>query len=637
MEANTRDLERIFDQTITYQIPLFQRPYVWTQESNLELLWEDIQSLLDKHLRGEKVHPHFMGAVVLEQLSNATASIQSRQVIDGQQRFTTIQLFLLAARDHATSFGFTKYCERFNDLVSNRRTKIDRDDEVFKVWPTNSDRPAFRIVHGAGSPAAIAKIIAGQAQLKGISSNIIEAYRYFHEQLAHWLSGALDETDDASQLAGKSPEDRLESLWQVVKAGLQVVVIDLGEGDETQVIFETLNARGEDLLPADLVKNFLFRKAVACGDDVEKLYESHWQRLETSFWRGEIKQGRIYRPRIDVFFNHYLTLMTRDEVKSSHLFNAFKAFAQRDEPMEGSLIPMPKTPSEHIAQLARYSDIFQTFSTPGSHPRLVAFLDRLDALDTTTVYPFLLYAYAELMPDRQEEFDGILAVLESFLVRRMIVNLTPKGYNRLFVDLIRSVEKSGELSVETVTAFLRKGTGDSNRFPNNEAVGMMLAIMPLYGRLPQYKIRVILEALDAAAQAKKSEVYVLPTGLTIEHVMPQKWETFWPLPVEVGDDPASKEKAAVFRAERIDRLGNLTLINSSLNPSLSHSSWALKRPDLLMFSKLNLNQYFHSPGLDSWDEAAIEARGIHLIRQIFKIWPSIVDASPPSAPAADAA
>ena len=68
MEANTRHLERIFDQTIQYQVPLFQRPYVWTREANLEPLWEDVHALLDKLIRGGKGHPNFLGAVVLELL-----------------------------------------------------------------------------------------------------------------------------------------------------------------------------------------------------------------------------------------------------------------------------------------------------------------------------------------------------------------------------------------------------------------------------------------------------------------------------------------------------------------------------------------------------------------------------------------
>ena len=317
MEANTRHLERIFDQTIQYQVPLFQRPYVWTREQNLEPLWEDIQALLDKHLRSAKAHPHFLGAVVLEQLANSTGSIESRQVIDGQQRFTTLQLFMLAARDHAVAHGNAKYIERFSDMVSNRRNRIDHDLEAFKVWPTNSDRAAFRAVHEAGSlPKLEAKAKLDPAlQL----SNIVGAYQYFHEELDRWISGALDDGEDAAVLESKGVEDRLESLWQVVKSHLQLVVIDLDKDDETQVIFETLNARGEELLPADLIKNLLFRRAAADKADVEKLYELHWQRLETPFWREQINQGRLKRPRIDIFMNYYLTLMTRDEVKSTHL------------------------------------------------------------------------------------------------------------------------------------------------------------------------------------------------------------------------------------------------------------------------------------------------------------------------------
>jgi len=108
LEANTRNLERIFDATITYQIPLFQRPYVWDEETNWEPLWVDIQTLLDRQLQQGKCHSHFLGAVVFEQLSNATGSIEARQVIDGQQRLTTLQLFLMAARDFCEGIGNEK-------------------------------------------------------------------------------------------------------------------------------------------------------------------------------------------------------------------------------------------------------------------------------------------------------------------------------------------------------------------------------------------------------------------------------------------------------------------------------------------------------------------------------------------------
>ncbi|MEC4723279.1 DUF262 domain-containing HNH endonuclease family protein [Noviherbaspirillum sp. CPCC 100848] len=630
MEANTRKLERIFDQTITYQVPLFQRPYVWTQEANWEPLWEDIQALLDKHLRGGKVHPHFLGAVVLEQLANPTGSIESRQVIDGQQRFTTLQFFLMAARDLAAAHGSAKYVERFTDLVANRRSKIDHDDEVFKVWPTNSNRAAFRAVHEAGSPTDLDKAVKLRPELNDGSNNIIGGYKFFHSQLSDWIGGWMDDDIDADVLSGKTTDNRFDSLWHVVKDCLQVVVIDLDKNDETQVIFETLNARGEDLLPADLIKNFLFRRAVSDGENVEKLYVEHWQRFETAWWRSEVKQGRITRPRVDVFINHYLAMMTRDEVKASHLFNAFKAFANQSESITGSLLIVPKTAAEHIAQLSRYAEVFKTFFEPEKHKRLATFLRRLEAVDTTTVYPFLLYAHAELVPENTEEFDKILLLLESYLMRRMVCNLTGKNYNRYFVDLIRALDKKGVLTAEALAEYMGKSAADSTRYPDDKSFQAAIGDLPLYSRLAQYKVRAVLEALDAFAHTSKSEVQPLPAGLTIEHVMPQAWQKYWPLSEKEKIDPETglhdpiREQKAVQRRERlVNTVGNLTLITGSLNPSLSNSAWAVKRPELLKFSKLNLTQYFHEKDADVWSEDAIERRTAHFFRQLVQIWPSL--------------
>lgn len=616
MEANTRKLERIFDQTITYQVPLFQRPYVWTREKNWEPLWEDIQTLLDKQLNGGKTHPHFLGAVVLEQVANPTGSIESRQVIDGQQRFTTLQLFLMAARDHAIEHEQSKYAERFSDLVTNRRSKIDHDDEVFKVWPTNSNREAFKVVHEAGSPEGVDKQVMLRPELHERTNNIIDGYKYFHMQIEQWFNGLLEDKEDPQISSEKSLDDRFDSLWQVVKDSLQIVVIDLDQNDETQVIFETLNARGEDLLPADLIKNFLFRLAEANRDNVERLYADNWKLFETEWWRCEVRQGRITRPRVDIFINHYLTMMTREEVKSSHIFNAFKAFVRQSELSSG-----PKTAADHIAQLSRYAKVFKQFYQSDSHPRLATFMRRLDAVDTTTVIPFLLYAYAELVPDNVAEFDAILELLEAYLVRRMICGMTSKNYNRYFVELIKSLDKRGVITAERVAEQLKRSTGDSTRFPDDIILAGAITDLPLYGRLAQYKVRIILEALDAHAFNKKSEAGPLPAGLTIEHVMPQKWADNWPLRPDDKTDPMIEQKATQRRDKLLNTIGNLTLITHSLNPVLSNSAWTLKRPELLKFSKLNLTQYFHGEHAIQWGEKEIETRTFYLIEQLKEIWP----------------
>ncbi|MBO9774163.1 DUF262 domain-containing protein, partial [Xanthomonas axonopodis pv. begoniae] len=299
----------------------------------------------------------------------------------------------------------------------------------------------------------------------------------------------------------------LECIWLVVQDGLQLVVINLTAGDETQVIFETLNARGTELLPADLIKNYLFRKAArvegATEKHVENLYAKHWERFDSKFWREPVQQGRIYRPRIDLFINHYLSMMTRDEVKSTHLFNAYKNFVDHAEADPEASIPAPTTPAAHIQQLAQFGDIFQAFYEPKDHDALALFLRRLDAVDTATVYPFLLYTYASLMPDNRDEFDKILGVLESFLMRRLITNYTTKNYNRLFVDLIKAVEKAGGVSAATVAEQLGKGTGESTKFPTDDELLVAIFEQELYGRLAQKKVRAVLEALDAFSMSRE--------------------------------------------------------------------------------------------------------------------------------------
>lgn len=628
MDAKSRQLNSIFDPNVFFQVPLFQRPYVWKEEENWEPLWEDIVALLDRQLRGVAMRPHFLGAVVLEQLRNPTGSVQSRLVIDGQQRFTTLQLFLLAGRNLSNAHGNATFAGRFTGFVENSASLVEDPNEKYKLWPTNSDRPAFKAIHASGSLQELAKAVKAKPNLG--NSSLVGAYRYFHTHLAEWLDGKLDDENDAKVLGAKTINDRLDALWRVVVGGLTLVVINLDEEDDTQVIFETLNARGTELLPADLIKNYLFRKALAQGADVESLYDNHWSRFETKFWREEIKQGRNYRPRIDLFINHYLTLISRDEVKTSHLFNAFKEFVEHAKVIAGSKIPVPVDAAGHIEQLARYADVFEKFFEPGDHPVLIRFLDRLSAVDTATVYPFLLHAYAELMPDDQAEFDKVVGVLESFLMRRLITNYTPKNYNRLFVDLIKAVEKAGSVSAAAVAEQLGKGTGDSSKFPTDQEVLTTVFELPLYGRIAQFKVRAVLEALELALQSSKSPTLNLTEKLTIEHVMPQTWRTFWPLPDDAKTDALVEQKASAKREIILNTLGNLTLITGAFNSSLQNAAWSSKGPELRKYGKLNLTQYFHGDAAEDWNEEAILTRTKYLFEKLLKIWPDItpIGASP---------
>ena len=613
MEANSRPLMRIFEPTVCYQIPLFQRPYVWRRESNWQPLWDDFERLLGLALAGQKLRPHFLGAVVLEQVFDASGWVQLRQVIDGQQRFTTLQLLLIALRDLCGSLGSKRYFERFDSLVSNRASMVDSPEEICKLLPTNFDRKAYAQVHQAGSPETLLAQLQQAGEAVDREQGIVGAYLYFHEQLSGWLQQPVEE------LPYLELEDRLEALWAVAQKGLQLVVIELGEQDEAQVIFETLNARGTQLLPADLIKNFLFRRAQAEGEDIEQLYRTHWKAFDGEFWREEIRQGRESRPRIDIFIRHFLTLAMRRDIRFVHIFDEYKHYVQYTDDWRSCLIGEAATAREHMALLGSYAEHFREFSSPEPGSRLARFLNRLEAVDTSTIYPLLLLCSQQLRPQQEDEFEAILNVLESFLFRRMICGLTSKNYNRPFLDLIRHLENQGTITARAVEQFLLASEGEGARFPTDAELKRAILDHPLYQWWPQYRVRAVLEALDAALGNAESGAHAQPSALAIEHILPQKWDEHWPVPKALHKNPQGKQAFTEQRDRLKHTLGNLTLVASSLSPALSRSPWDVKKAELLRCSQPGLSRELHE--LEGWAEREILARGEVLADAACVLWP----------------
>ena len=101
MNAKKQNLGNIFDLTTRFIAPLYQRPYVWTQEKNWEPLWQSVLDVTQRRLANEQSRPYFLGAIVLDQLKTSTGEVEARQIIDGQQRLTTFQIVFAVLRDFA--------------------------------------------------------------------------------------------------------------------------------------------------------------------------------------------------------------------------------------------------------------------------------------------------------------------------------------------------------------------------------------------------------------------------------------------------------------------------------------------------------------------------------------------------------
>lgn len=409
MDTQVRTPQAIFMQPQRLLVPLFQRPYVWNEELQWEPLWNDLQRVAMRLLQSPTTAqaPHFLGAVVLQQLPTQTSDLQQRTVIDGQQRLTTLQLLLDAVHSEIAKVGAAMPAARLEPLIANALAFCRHKEDRFKVWPTNRDRPAFNEVMEAPNPVDYQK-------LKYRSSRMAKAHQFFAQQCTEWLNSDGPEVVNA----------KAEAIERSARELLQIVVIDLTATENAQEIFETLNARGAVLTAADLIKNFVFQRLLEQDADVEEAYGKYWAQFETAFWEEEVSVGRVLYQRSSVFLNHWLVARTGEEVVAREVFSRFKAYAdyQAGHPM-----------LDLLQEIDRAAAIYREFTEKanlldGPLDRVGMFAYRIKALESEVIKPVLLALLdhkAGSLP--REQIDASLDVLESWLARRMLIRATVKS------------------------------------------------------------------------------------------------------------------------------------------------------------------------------------------------------------------
>lgn len=587
-------------------VPLFQRPYVWNEELQWEPLWRDLERVANRLLESPNTAqtPHFLGAVVLQQLQTQTSDLQQRTVIDGQQRLTTLQLLLDALHSEIEQTGAKMAAARLEPLIANAEAFRRHKEDRFKVWPTNRDRPAFNEVMEAQTPVDYSRL-----QYK--PSRMAKAHNYFARETREWMNA-------------KGPESvvtRAEALEKCARELLQIVVIDLTANENAQEIFETLNARGAVLTAADLIKNFVFQRLLEQGSDVEQAYRDYWEEFETAFWEDEVSVGRVTQPRSSVFLNHWLIARTGEEVVAREVFSRFKAYADYDA--NCSMLAL-------LDEVRRAARLYRAFTEKsdvldGPLDRVGLFAYRAKTLESEVVKPVVLALLDHKsgpLPD--PSIDAALGALESWLARRMLVRATAKGYNKLMAELVSVVRNSKAAQVgATVVEFFKSQRSETTYWPDDAEVRSELQEMPIYRKVSRGRLRMVLESIEdhgrgwVPGQTSYSGMRIRRETYVIEHLLPQSWAKNWPLP------PGGSE---VDRDARIHRLGNLTLLTKHLNASVGNGPWLgpngkvthLDEKDTVFLNRKVLKDYSHK----QWDEAAIDARTTLAIDAILAIWPT---------------
>ena len=571
--AQKEKLASFFSNNYQYVIPFFQRAYVWKEENWAELL-SDIEEEVEAH-RNKEASEHFIGTVITKPLDHDSFSNARLELIDGQQRLTTVALLLKAIALASSDPDGPLARKVGEDLMFEDSYGV----KFIRIEHSSVDQPSFEQIMRARDYVEISTKEDGQ---------IHGAIRYFYQALR-----------------GRTADD-LRLMRGIILEKLPVIAMNLDKKDDEQAIFDTINSLGVKLTVGELLKNYLFR-----GEESRGLYDEYWKDVFESdndtvaFWSAPRTQGRIKRTNLEVLLYCFLIVETEKEVRLDKLYKSYQTYVDRLDGLQRK--------REFLDRLHTYAVIYRRFPdekrlTQFEHEdvELRAFYT-FDNLSISTVYPLLLFVYSSLEHD-EDQARSCARLIESYVVRRLICKLTNKNYNKFFISVVRELKRS-EVTAANLLKELSSSEEDSSRFPDDEEV----EIGTLYNGQPNTKAKPILFgiALYERSDVRHDSTRLAPGSLSVEHIMPTKWEEHWP---KRGLSDVEVQQ----RRERVKTLGNLTLVTQSLNATIKHHPWTRKSGHLKKYSTLPMTTRYLDRS--DWNEVAIEARGRELAAEIIKTW-----------------
>lgn len=614
MQAGDIKLGNLFLGNHRYVIPIYQRPYVWTADRNWQPLWDDISSAADDLLYEmereewtDEPLTYFLGSIVVQGRPGHPQQLSSSMLVDGQQRLTTLQVLLAAARQVAHDCGADSAVGRFAEWIDNsdRAVHDKYPNDRHKLWPLPQDRDEY--LWAVRPPQ-------DNSEPPNKSHALVQARAWYTEAISTWAHKSGD------------PATRLDALHSALETRIELVRITLEKTDNAQVIFEALNHRGVELSQADLVKNLLFRLVYEQEDErtahqqANKLLIDYWLPLDGADWRKSYTTGRIKRSQLDLLISYWLTARRLEVITADNVFDALKSWVLKDRLRAEPL----------IKDIRRTADLFDRLQNNPPDDETAALIDLILATNTSTWWPLILEVWGDdriLVTQRQ----AIARTLMSYLVRRMICDSGTKQYNRLIVTALRRLRQGiddGQAADEVLTKHFAEVGGSSQEWPSDEAFRRHIRADYFYS-LTQARQRVFFAGIENWLRRSMSDaetpIRAHNKHLNIEHVLPQSWESHWPL-------SSDSDEGIERREAHINQVGNLTLVNGRLNTSMKNGPWekkkeALRTKSTLLITTASILSDPRMPGdrdgsewATDWDEDRISMRSRYLADLALQVW-----------------
>lgn len=533
-----------------FKIPVYQRNYDWNNVQ-CEKLYSDIIEAYNTQKK------HFTGTIVYITGDHNSSSLSEDLIIDGQQRVTTLMILLKAMLDIATDTDDSLKSE-LSDLLFNRHCE---EDYKLKLKPVKADNKQFQA------------LMQNNEELYDKNSNIIRNYNLFKKLIYNSLQNGLLLSD---------------ILEGTKKLEIVEIVLDKSQGDDPQVIFESINSTGLELSLADKIRNFVLM------DDVnqDELFNRYWLPLEE----------KIGNKSLADYFTTYLDFKLTEKVSKDNAYDKFtKHFKNNSISHEEILIELNKY-AKYYAAFIRKSDYYSI--------KVNKYLSDFRAIDQSTLYPFLFCVFDDYENNviTEETLLKVLSFFRSYSVRRIVCERSSNSlrglyktlYSRLFKDKVSNDNYYATIYSFFVTTNTKDKIVDDSEFLDS------LVHKKLYTKKKMCKF------LLSSIENENSHETINVDNMSIEHILPQKenalvWKT------------ALGEKYYDIYTTYLHTLGNLTI--TGYNSELGTKSFSEKKKMISDLSKARvLNELILSA--EKWDEESILKRAkklSSLALQIFNI------------------
>lgn len=540
-----------------YVIPVYQRKYDWKLD-NCRRLYDDLKKIVQ-----DNRDSHFFGSIVSSVVPNGSKI--EYHIIDGQQRLTTVTLLLLAIRNMIAQKKIFSNEGRLDEQI-NQRFLISpwaKEDDQIKLRPVKSDREALTRLFG-------------EEEDYNPASSLTLNYRFFCEQL----------------LKNEIPVD---ALYGAISK-LEIISITLDQGDNAQLIFESLNSTGLALTEGDKIRNYILMGQ--SPKEQSKLYDTYWTTIE-----------RCTNNDVSGFIRDYLSVKQQVTPTISNVYCAFKKYA------ENSQIPIDAL-LEDLRRYARFFEKLRTCKSNLKNQKLDDCLYRMMRLEIVVTRPFLMEVL-RLNQDGKLTVDDVLHVFlitENFLFRRNICEVPTNALNKIFLNLNKEILRYDNTADNYVQKFIYAllSRKESGRFPDDEEFTAALATKQVYQMRGKYKAY-LFERIENFGTIETKDVYThLDNNVyTIEHIMPQHLTPAW--------TEALGPNATEIHTIWLHRLANLTL--TGYNPNLSNKTFLEKRDSEeggYKVSGLKMNQKISNK--EAWGLPELEERNDEMLALAKKIW-----------------